>query len=135
VIYQVTIPNFANLRDEFIEKVRDTASAICKWNYGRSPTHVLELVSERINKLDLDKITEALVRAEIQYTVEDFEAEYLHVATRAPESYDYAGTCISLGFSLEGEFGPERHVAVRKDRQEYQFGRYASGLHAYRVIS
>ncbi len=135
MIYQLTIPNFGNLKDDLIEKVRDSVEGICQWGYGRSPTNALELVSEKVNKSTLDKITEALIQNEVQYTVEDLGGEYLHVVTSAPAAYDYPYTISLFDSTVPNEFGKlERHVAVQKERKEYQFGRYSSGLNPYRVI-
>lgn len=130
MIYRVTIPNFDNFRDEVLQQVRDTVSEICRWQFDRNVCDSLALVSDRVNKNALDSITGALIAAHVQYTVEDLGSEYEHYITTAPEAYDYAGTCIPLGYTSVMEHGGTgRHIALLKNRKEYQIGRNASGLH------
>ncbi|MHC4237565.1 MAG: hypothetical protein ACYSSM_04840 [Planctomycetota bacterium] len=56
----------------------------------------------------------------------DYSEQYALLRTRAPKDYDYA-YCVDCG-QVEGINGPERLVAMPKDRVEYQSGRYSSGM-------
>jgi hypothetical protein len=136
VIYRMTVPNFLNFNDDLTRKLRDELTGIAKWDLNRTSTGVLELMSERLTAEQRDLLAGILVRAEVQFSVEDLSDQYLLVATTAPETYDYPYTMPLGGFAEEkDEFGRrERHVAVQKERKDYQFGRYSSGLHGYRIL-
>lgn len=135
MVYRVSIPNFDHFLDELSDKVRDGIAGLADWNFRDTESGALELVSGPMNKIALDAITGLLVPLKVQYSVEDLSDQYIHVATTAPLVYDYPYN-IDLGFTTEGQFGgkPERHVAVQKERQEYQFGRYSSGLMTWRIV-
>lgn len=57
----------------------------------------------------------------------DLTSDYKLLRTRAPQAYDY-GYVIEVG-TMEGDSGPERLVALPKERVAYQSGRYSSGLY------
>ena len=136
MIYRMTVPNFLNFNDDLTRKLRDELTGIAKWDLRRTETGALELVSDRLTTNQRDRITTILMGEQVQYAVEDLSDQYLLVATTAPEAYDYPYTMPLSGFSEEkDEFGRrERQVAVQKERKDYQFGRYSSGLHGYRII-
>lgn len=144
MIYQVTIPNFENLRDELVEQLHSALDLSqygqkgCHWRWGRAAnngsTEATDLISTPLTRTQLDQVVEVLNKARVGWTSQDISAQYLHVVTTAPVEYDYDYT-IPLGFTTKTELGKdERHVAVQKERQDYQLGRYSSGLHAWRMI-
>lgn len=136
MIYTISIPNYENLSEEKIDKVQSAVTSICQWNFRPwlEGSDILELVSERVTVGAMQAIAEKLIAIGVQYTVQDLEALYTHVATTAPDSYDGFGTT-ELFTSKTAEGKTERHLAVMKVHFEWQVTRYASGLYAYRVIA
>jgi hypothetical protein len=135
MIYRVSIQNFENLRDELVEEIRNGVSDLCDW--GHRPYvegGALELVSEPVTKTTLEWIAEKLLKARVQFTVEDLGKEYRHAVTRAPASYDYRGCAIELFVTKADDGKDERHVAIRAKDWDHQTGRYWSGLYATREV-
>jgi hypothetical protein len=138
MIYRVTIPNFINFNDDLIRRLSGPLTEVAKWSTRQTESGAVEGFSELVNKDKLDQLTAVLVREGVQYAVEDHGDEYLHVKTTAPEAYDYPYT-IQLVNSDKAEIDqwsgkPIRHVAVQKERKEYQFGRYSSGLYGAEIV-
>lgn len=137
MIYQVTIGNFSNLRDELLNKVREAVGGLCEWSFRRTEgLNALELESALITRSVLEEVVQSLNWLEVGFQVKDLSEDYVHAVTNAPEAYDYPGTSIfmfQLGQDSRGR--PERHLAIRKDRLEYQQGRNSSGLYQTRIVS
>ncbi len=82
------------------------------------------------------------MRTEIAVTIGGWGRCYVLVRTDAPSSYDGFGTLelyTTQGGTKEGyppakEPGLERSVLVDVEHQEWQEGRYRSGLHSYELV-
>jgi hypothetical protein len=138
MVFKVTIPNFMHFGDETLRKLRDQLHEVAKWDWDRDENRALMLISEKLNPEKFERVKRVLEDAEVGYKVEDLSKQYLLVFTNAPEAYDYPYTVPLAGFAKPPEGidlgGKEaRMVAVQKERSDYQFGRYSSGLYGFRI--
>lgn len=131
MIYRVLVKHFDEYDDEVVYAVNELLFDICVWHYEPQEN---EFTSDHVSAPVLAKIEPILKSHGIEYELVDESEDYLHVVTSAPQAYDYPYT-LSLGQEgLDARGKVERHVAVQKERQDFQFGRYQSGFCAYRIV-
>lgn len=140
MVYQVSIPNFLSFSHDLTRRLSDTLRPLSQWVFVQDG-ETDKLVSERVGPPKFTAIVKLLAESGVQFEVKYLGDEYVQVATTAPESYDYPYTIPVLDQGLQvGSLSPEfagkpyRLVMVQKERQDFQLGRYLSGLHGYRFI-
>lgn len=144
MVFRVTLSGFSEYVDR-ISSIRPKLDVLAEWRFldGEdeeiSPSNPpgrkgLRLRSSMVNGKTVGQIMKLAKRVAIDYAVEPFADLYLEAYTQAPKAYDYPYTvelddCVDA--PAEAPFtGKCRRVAVQKERQDYQFGRYQSGLYA-----
>lgn len=124
LIFQLSIPNFVNLREDLIDAIRSQVEHLTQWSVIATDLGSMELKTPAITVAIAQEIGSKLAALQIQYTALDLSKDYVVVDTNAPETYDGFGT-LTLFTRDDGS----REVAVERRHLNWQAGRYRSGLY------